>query len=105
MDYEKAYKRGKKHSIIIALIGVVGTITAGVLAIKYTWDHESNRYSDGFAEFPEKRVYDRDLAKFVHDHTSFLDRFDMHKTVDSTVLGFSMLEGGVDIPKDKNWKF
>ena len=105
IDYEKVYKRGKRRGIIVGAIGIIGTIAAGILAIKYGWDHEKNRYSEGYAEFPEKRIYDKELAKFVSDHTSFLDRFDIHKTVDSAVLGFSMLEGGVDIPKDKNWKF
>lgn len=105
IDYEKAYKRGKRRGMIVGAIGIIGTIAAGILAVKYGWNHEKNRYSEGYAEFPEKRIYDKELAKFVSDHTSFLDRFDMHKTVDSAVLGFSMLEGGVDIPKDKNWKF
>ena len=59
IDYEKAYKRGKRRGIIVGAIGIIGTIAAGILAIKYGWNHEKNRYSDGFAEFPEKRVYDK----------------------------------------------
>lgn len=64
------------------------------------------RYSDGYAEFKDgSRIYDRDLAAFVKKHLKFFDRFDCHKVVDATLLGFAMLEGGVEIPKKKNWKF
>jgi len=104
-ENKKTYRRGIIHGAIGTLIGVGLTIGGGILYIHHMWSSDPNRYSEGYAEFPEKRVYDKDLAEFVLKHTKFLDRFDLHKTVDSASTAFCMMEGSIEMPKEDDWKF
>ena len=105
MKKEKTYKKGLIHGAIGMLIGGVALVGGGILYIRHIWNADPKRYSEGYAEFPEKRIYDKDLANFVIKHTKFLDRFDPHKTVDSAATAFCMMEGSIDIPKGDDWKF
>ena len=64
------------------------------------------KYGDGFAKFEDGTVvHDKDVATFVKKHLRFVDRFDIRKVVESTLLAFDILSGRLEKPTKENWKF
>lgn len=59
---------------------------------------------DGYADFGDFKVYDRDVAKYVSEHLHFYDRFNIFKITEAVLLAFSILGGFVEPPKGK-WYF
>lgn len=104
---KKPERKGFIKGVLVTIGGIALAAGAGYFGLKYKWAHEKNRYSDGFADFGDgKIIYDQDLAKFVEEHLKPTDRLDVHKIVDASVLGFSILEGGVDTSDyEEDWKF
>lgn len=67
---------------------------------------KKSRYSDGFCTFQDGlKVTDKQVAKYVKDHTTFWQRLDYHLMCDYAALAFNILCKAVDPPKKKNWKF
>ena len=107
---EKNTKQMERNGMVKGALMTVGAMAlaagAGYLGLKYSWSHEKNRYSEGWAKFEDgTMIYDKDLADFVKKHLKLLDRLDTRKVVESSALGFVMLEGGTDIPEGDDWKF
>jgi hypothetical protein len=59
---------------------------------------------DGYADFGDFKVYDRDVAKYVNEHLHFYDRFNIFKITEAVLLAFSILCGAIEPPKGK-WYF
>lgn len=54
-------------------------------------------YLRGYADFGnDKIVYDRDVVKYVRDHTRFLDRFNIGKIAMASMWAFSILSGSTE---------
>ena len=88
------------------IVSGIAAVAIGYLGLNLCWKNEKGRYSDGYADFRNgEKIFDRDVYEFTKNHTKILDRLDMHKTIDSAITAFTMLEGGIEMPKDKNWKF
>lgn len=69
------------------------------------WRDGSKKYWDGYADFGDFKVYDKDVADYVKAHLRFRDRFDIRKITESVLLAFSILSKSVEEPEEKNWKF
>lgn len=63
------------------------------------------RYYNGYADFGDFRVYDKDVAKYAKAHLKFFDRFDMRKVTEAVLYSFSVLSKSVEPPEGDNWKF
>lgn len=67
------------------------------------------KYSENGAKFGDGRVItDKQIAKFVKDHTTWLQRLDYHFVSDCATMAFTILSGAIDMRKlnrKKNWKF
>ena len=63
-------------------------------------------WSTGYAITEDgTKVYDMDVAKFVLQHTRFIDRFNPKKLIIAAIYALPMLLGDFKIPEGKNWKF
>jgi hypothetical protein len=60
----------------------------------------------GYAKFSDgKIVKDEDVVKMVMKHSRLIDRLNPRKMVEMAFTAFGILEGGIECPKKKNWKF
>lgn len=55
-----------------------------------------------YAQYPDKKVYDRDVAKFVWQHLKLRDKFDFRKIVSAVLEGFAILQD--DDYKEEDYK-
>lgn len=74
------------------------------------WKNESceyERYSSGVNEFSDPRILvsDKDVAKYLRQHTHWWDRLDYHFIADCAHEVFLILSGHCAAPLEKNWKF
>lgn len=69
------------------------------------WRDGPTKYWDGYADFGDFKVYDKDVADYVKAHLRFQDRFDIRKITEAVLLAFSILSKSVEEPEEKNWKF
>ena len=60
-----------------------------------------------YADFGDKRVYDKDVAKHLNKHLRLIDRFNTEKFVFATMWSFDILNGSVEEPfsDNPNWKY
>ena len=65
---------------------------------------KKRRYYDGYADFGDFKVYDKDVAVYVKKHLRFFDRFDIQKVTEAVLYSFSILSKSVE-PPEGNWKF
>lgn len=66
------------------------------------------KYSENSAQFSDGQVItDKQIAKFVKNHTTWLQRLDYHFVSDCATTAFTILSGAIDMSKlkGKNWKF
>ena len=50
-------------------------------------------------------VRDEDVYKLIKQHSNLIDRLDGRKMVEMTFNAFGMLNGSIQLPKGKAWKF
>jgi hypothetical protein len=63
------------------------------------------RYSDTWSTQPRVgKVYDREIAKLVKEHTHWWDRLDTHFICDCALVAQDIAWGYIEVPKDK-WYF
>lgn len=62
---------------------------------------------DGYADFGDFLVYDKDVGKYARKHMRFIDWLDPEKVGTAMMYSFSILSKSVDEPNIKNgkWKF
>lgn len=73
---------------------------------KRSWFHSNEKkYDNGYADFGDFRVYDKEVAEYTKAHLKFFDRFDMRKVTEAVLYSFSILSKSVEPPEGDNWKF
>lgn len=59
----------------------------------------------GYADFKDRRVYDEDIYRHMVKHSNFLDRLNPKKVIEMAIISFDILNGSLEEPKEKNWKY
>lgn len=60
----------------------------------------------GYAKFPDGLIVtDEEIYKCIMKHSRFIDRLSGRKWVEMAIIAFDILNGSLEKPKKKNWKF
>lgn len=65
----------------------------------------NKRYWNAYADYGDRIIYDKDVYEYIMKHMHFLDKLDIRKIVEAAFLSSGILNGAVEEPKEKNWKF
>lgn len=65
----------------------------------------NKRYWNTYADYGDRIVYDKDVYEYIIKHMHFLDKLDIRKIVEAAFLSVGILNGAVEEPKEKDWKF
>ena len=62
---------------------------------------------DGYADFGDMKVYDKDVGNYTRQHMRFIDWLDPEKVATAMMYSFSILSKSVEEPDIKNgkWKY
>lgn len=85
--------------------------TSWITTLEKKCKRTTGLWLDGYAEFDEPigKVYHKDVAKYVKEHTRFIDRINPYKMVVATFMAFDILNGSIEVEParedGKKWTF
>lgn len=84
--------------------------TSEITTLKKGCKRTDGLWLGGYSEFdpPIGRIYHKDVAKYVKEHTRFIDRINPYKMVAATFMAFDILNGSIGEPAredGKKWMF